>query len=234
MILDQIWAVYENCVIERDQEKLEKIIEKLGARVTPRDLRSKDYKNLLNVIMSQWIPLSHAILGTVIEYLPSPVTAQHERINKILDETIYSAVESEHDKSKLVDPSFVKAMQECDSTDAENHTIAYVSKLLSIPNDDLPKLSNSSGSLTAEEIQERGRIARELAKKASEAAAMAQDTKKGEDDFIIKPKKDPFEWEFEEDDFETEEDEDDTIEESTETLVGFTRIYSGTLSKGQN
>ena len=233
LILDQIWAVYENCVIERDQEKLEKIIEKLGARVTPRDLRSKDYKNLLNVIMSQWIPLSHAILGTVIEYLPSPVTAQHERINKILDETIYSAVESEHDKSKLVDPSFVKAMQECDSTDAENHTIAYVSKLLSIPNDDLPKLSNSSGSLTAEEIQERGRIARELAKKASEAAAMAQDTKKGEDDFIIKPKKDPFEWEFEEDDFETEEDEDDTIEESTETLVGFTRIYSGTLSKGQ-
>ena len=233
LILDQIWAVYENCVIERDQEKLEKIIEKLGARVTPRDLRSKDYKNLLNLIMSQWIPLSHAILGTVIEYLPSPIVAQRERIDKILEETIYSAVESEHDKSKLVDPSFVKAMQECDSSDPEHHTIAYVSKLLSIPNDDLPKVNSSSGSLTAEEIQERGRIARELAKKASEAAAMAQESKKNEDEFVINPKKDPFEWEFEEDDFETDEVEEDVIEESTETLVGFTRIYSGTLLKGQ-
>ncbi|RCK56033.1 Ribosome assembly protein 1 [Candida viswanathii] len=222
LILDQIWAVYENCVIERDQEKLENIIEKLGAKVTPRDLRSKDYKNLLNVIMSQWIPLSHAILGTVIEYLPSPIIAQHERIDKILDETIYSAVESEHDKTKLVDPAFVKAMQECDRSDPEHHTIAYVSKLLSIPR-----------SLTAEEIQERGRRARELAKKASEAASMAQEANKTEDEFVIKPKKDPFEWEFEEEDFETEEVEEDTIEESTETLVGFTRIYSGALSKGQ-
>lgn len=116
--------------------------------------------------MSQWIPLSHAILGSVIEYLPSPIVAQRERIDKILDETIYSAVDSELDKSKLVDPSFVKAMQECDSSHPETHTIAYVSKLLSIPNEDLPKASNaSSGGLTADEIQERGRIARELAKR---------------------------------------------------------------------
>lgn len=236
LILDQIWAVYENCVIERNQEKLEKIIEKLGAKITPRDLRSKDYKNLLNLIMSQWIPLSHAILGSVIEYLPSPIVAQRERIDKILDETIYSAVESELDKSKLVDPSFVKAMQECDSSHPDIHTIAYVSKLLSIPNEDLPKVSNSSiGGLTADEIQERGRIARELAKKASEAAALAQEASKNEDKFVIKPKKDPFEWEFEEEDFENEDDESDAngIEESTETIVGFTRIYSGSLSRGQ-
>ena len=236
LILDQVWAVYENCVIERNQDKLEKIIEKLGAKITPRDLRSKDYKNLLNLIMSQWIPLSHAILGSVIEYLPSPIVAQRERIDKILDETIYSAVDSELDKSKLVDPSFVKAMQECDSSHPETHTIAYVSKLLSIPNKDLPKASNaSSGGLTADEIQERGRIARELAKKASEAAALAQEASKNEDEFVIKPKKDPFEWEFEEDDFENEEDESDAnaVEESTETIVGFTRIYSGSLSRGQ-
>ncbi|EMG45652.1 hypothetical protein G210_4152 [Candida maltosa Xu316] len=233
LILEQIWSVYEHCVIERNQEKLEKIIEKLGAKVTPRDLRSKDYKNLLNVIMSQWIPLSHAILGTVIEYLPSPIVAQRERIDKILDETIYSAVESEHDKTKLVDPSFVKAMQECDSSDPEHQTIAYVSKLLSIPNDELPKINASSGELSAEEIKERGRIARELAKKASESAALAQEANKTEDEYVIKPKKDPFEWEFEEDDFEVEEEEEDEIEESTETIVGFTRIYSGALSKGQ-
>ena len=115
LILDQVWAVYENCVIERNQDKLEKSLRIRGQN-HPRDLRSKDYKNLLNLIMSQWIPLSHAILGSVIEYLPSPIVAQRERIDKILDETIYSAVDSELDKSKLVDPSFVKAMQECDSS----------------------------------------------------------------------------------------------------------------------
>ena len=139
--------------------------------------------------MSQWIPLSHAILGSVIEYLPSPIVAQRERIDKILDETIYSAVDSELDKSKLVDPSFVKAMQECDSSHPETHTIAYVSKLLSIPNEDLPKASNaSSGGLTADEIQERGRIARELAKRHLKQLLWHKKLQ-NEDEFVIKPKK---------------------------------------------
>ncbi|KAG7665459.1 RIA1 [[Candida] subhashii] len=233
LILDQIWAIYENCIIDRNQEKLEKIITKLGTKLTPRDLRSKDYKNLLNIIMTQWIPLSHAILGGVIEYLPSPIDAQRERIDKILEETIYSVVETEHDHAKLVDPEFVTAMKNCDNTQPEKHTIAYVSKLISIPNEDLPKEVSTTGSdLTAEQIAERSRLARELARKASEAAALAQDTKTNEDEYVIK-KKDPFEWEFEEDEFEEEEDEEDW-KHSTETLVGFTRIYSGSLSKGQS
>ncbi|KAI5951625.1 RIA1 [Candida jiufengensis] len=233
LILDQIWSIYENCILERNQEKVEKIIEKLGAKISPRDLRSKDFKNLLNQIMSQWIPLSHAILGAVIDYLPSPIVAQSERIDKILNETIYSAVKSEQDRDNLVDPSFVKAMHNCDSSHADIHTMAYVSKLISVPNEELPKEAAIGGEVSAEELKERARIARELAKKASEAAAIAQEAKTSEDEFVIKPKKDPFEWEFEEDDFEQEEDEEEEEETSLETLVGFTRIYSGTLSKGQ-
>ena len=228
LILEQIWAVYENCVIERNQEKLERIIEKLGAKIGPRELRSKDYKNLLNLIMSQWIPISHAILGTVIEYLPSPIVAQLQRIEKILDESIYNVVEIETDKTKLVDGNFDKSIRTCDSSDPEHHTLAYVSKLLSIPNEDLPRVGTSA-ELTADEIKERGRIARELAKKASEAAAAAQGS--NTDEFTI-VKKDPFEWEFEEEDFEEETEEED-LDVQTETLVGFTRIYSGSLSKGQ-
>ncbi|KAI5958027.1 RIA1 [Candida theae] len=230
LILDQIWAVYENCVIERNQEKLEKIIDKLGAKISPRDLRSKDVKNLLNQIMSQWIPLSHAVLGTVIDNLPSPVEAQSERIDKILDETVYSAVEAEKDKNKLVDPSLVQAMHDCDSSHPEKHTMAYVSKLISIPNEELPKEVEVGVDVSAEELRERTRIARELAKKASEAAAVAQDNR-ANDEYTINPKKDPFEWEFEEEDFEQEEEEVEQVNE--ETLVGFTRVYSGTLSKGQ-
>ncbi|KAI5969962.1 RIA1 [Candida margitis] len=233
LILVQIWAVYENCLLERNQEKLEKIIEKLGAKISPRDLRSKDLKNLLNQIMSQWIPLSHAVLGTVIDNLPSPVEAQSERIDKILEETVYSAVDTESDKSKLVDRSLVKAMHDCDSSHAETHTMAYVSKLISVPNEELPKETQVGANVSAEELRERTRIARELAKKASEAAAAAQDNR-ANDEYTINPKKDPFEWEFEEEDFEQRSDEDDDeIGSSAETLVGFTRVYSGTLSKGQ-
>ncbi|RLV92565.1 Ribosome assembly protein 1 [Spathaspora sp. JA1] len=227
LILEQIWAVYENCLIERNIEKLEKIIEKLGSKITPRDLRSKDYKSLLNLIMSQWIPLSHALLGSVIDNLPSPIQAQGERMDKILQETIYSSVNVE--KSKLVDIDFARALKECDSSNPETHTLAYVSKLLSIPNEELPKEVNP-GELTADEIKERGRIARELARKASEAAALVQEQKQVEDDFG-KPKKDAFQWEFEEEDFE--QDEEDDIETSNETLVGFTRLYSGSLTIGQ-
>ncbi|KAI5964566.1 RIA1 [Candida pseudojiufengensis] len=233
LILDQIWAIYENCIIDRNQDKLEKIIEKLGAKISPRDLRSKDFKNLLNQIMSQWIPLSHAILGAVIDYLPSPIVAQSERIDKILNETIYSVVKSEQDKSKLIDPSFVKAMQDCDSSNADTHTMAYVSKLISVPNEELPTETALGSEISAEELKERARIARELAKKASEAAAKAQESKANEDEFVIKPKKDPFEWEFEEEDFEEEQEDEEPEETEFETLVGFTRIYSGTLSKGQ-
>ncbi|ODV64637.1 P-loop containing nucleoside triphosphate hydrolase protein [Hyphopichia burtonii NRRL Y-1933] len=229
LILDQIWSIYENCIINRDQEKLENIIAKLGAKVGPRDLRSKDYKSCLNIIMSQWIPISHALLGAVIEYLPSPIDAQKERIEKILNECLYSAVSDS--KDKVLDSDFHKSMISCDS-DKPNHTIAYVSKMLSIPPEDLPK-DIEGAALTADELRERSQKARELAKKASEAAASAAESKTDDDDFVLPEiKKDPFEWEVDEDAFE--EDEEEEEEETTpEVLVAFTRIYSGSLSKGQ-
>jgi ribosome assembly protein 1 len=233
LILEQIWSIYEHCIMERNQEKLEKIIEKLGTQVNPRDLRSKEYKKLLNLIMSQWIPVSHALLGAVIESIPSPIIAQQKRIGKLLDECIYDAVDDTKEKSSLLDPAFEQAMLNCDSSDPENHTMAYVSKMISIPEEDLPKDVAAGAVLTAEEIMERGRKARELAKKASEAAAVLQDSRTQDEFSLPQQAKDPFEWEFEEDDFEEEEtDEDDNLT-TPETLIAFTRIYSGSLIKGQ-
>ncbi|CUM53176.1 uncharacterized protein AC631_04874 [Debaryomyces fabryi] len=234
LVLEQIWAIYEHCIIERNQEKLEKIIEKLGTQVNPRDLRSKEYKKLLNLIMSQWIPVSHALLGAVIDSIPSPIIAQQKRIGKLLDECIYNAVDDTQEKSSLLDPAFEHAMLNCDSSDAENHTMAYVSKMISIPEADLPKDIASGSVLTADEIMERGRKARELAKKASEAAAVLQDSKTQDEFSLPQQTKDPFEWEFEEDDFEGEDTDDDENQSTPETLIAFTRIYSGSLSKGQN
>lgn len=228
LVLEQIWALYGACVVERDQEKLEKIIQKLGAKVGPRDLRSKDYKGLLNLVMSQWIPISHALLGAVIEYLPSPITAQQLRMEKILTECIYS--DKAIPREDLLDPEFDRAMRNCDSSNPDDYTITYVSKMLSIPDADLPKETVGT-TLTQDEILERGRKARELARIASQAAAAAIEEKKTDDDFTLPEiQKDPFEWEVDEDAFETEEEVED--ETAAETLVAFTRIYSGSLTVG--
>lgn len=231
LILEQIWALYDYCLINRDQEKLEKIIDKLGAKVSPRDLRSKDQKNLLNLIMSQWIPVSHALLGAVIEYLPSPIEAQQIRIEKLLNECLFNIITDKSiPKEKILDPEFEKAMLSCVSEDPSNHTIAYVSKMMSIPAADLPAESLGAASLTDDEIKQRSEKARELARLASEAAAAAVDEKKDDDDFMLPEiKQDPFEWEIDEDEFEEEEE----VPQDPEVLVAFTRIYSGSLTKGQ-
>lgn len=229
LILEQIWNIYDACVLEHDDDKIEKIVSKLGANLSPRDLRSKDYKNLLNLIMSQWIPLSHALLGAVIEYLPNPVTAQKDRIDKILDECLYSAVDDELvDKSALLDAGFKASITNCDSSMPEDHTLAYVSKMLSIPDSELPK--EVTVAPTQEEIEERQKKAREQAKKASEAAAALADLKvsQQDDEIYLETKLDQFQWEFEED-----EDDDDDKPLEKETLVAFTRVYSGELSRGQ-
>ncbi|EGV60419.1 Cytoplasmic GTPase/eEF2-like protein (ribosomal biogenesis) [Yamadazyma tenuis] len=229
LVLEQIWSVYDVCVMNRDEDKLTKIIEKLGARVSPRDLRSKDHKNLLNVIMSQWIPVSHAILGMVIDYLPSPVKAQNEKMSKLLDECIYNVFSDIEDKSQLIDQEFEKSIKTCDRESPEKNTLAYVSKMISIPNAELPK-DFVTPALSKEELKERSRIVRQLAKEASEAAAAAQEAARESttDEFSLPlAVNDPFEWEYEEDYF----DDDEVAPE--ETLIAFTRVFSGSLSRHQ-
>lgn len=231
LILDQIWALYENCLVERNDEKLNKIIQKLDASVTDRELRSKDYKTLLNSIMCQWIPVSHAILGMVIDYLPSPIQSQLEKMDKLLNECLFNVLPEEEDKSTIVNSEFETSIKTCQGQNAEANTLAYVSKMISVPKEELP--IEITTPITANEIKERNARAREAAIKASEQAAQKQkeveEANKEEFEFALPPSNtDPFEWEYEEDYFDAEEEED-----TNETLVAFTRIFSGGLERGQ-
>lgn len=234
LILENIWKIYENILIEKNVDVLEKIIKTLNIKVLPRDLRSKDNKNLLIQVMSQWLPVSSAVLLTVTEKLPSPLFSQEERIPTILE----SAPNHE-----LIDPILKKAMLSCDNAGPVS---AYVSKILSIPEDELPR---NQSTLTQDEIMERGRKARELAAQAAEQAKLYGDDKKANeieqlassmDDFTISSKEDiattattaadPYGM------FEYEEEEDIDEEETEltrEELIGFARVYSGTLKVGQ-
>lgn len=207
-ILEYIWAVYDNTVVNRDLEKTEKIVKALNIKILPRDLRSKDTRSLLTTIFGQWLPLSTSILITVINKIPSPVESQAERIPVILKSIPHS---------EMIDPTLKESMLKCDSL---GPVAAYVSKMVAIPEDVLPQ--NKRSIDTIEDIKERTRIAREAAAKAllaSQEKGGSQDEEPYEDNFL--------------DDFEELKFSKSISERKKEHLIGFSRIYSGTLSVGQ-
>ncbi|BFZ57759.1 Cytoplasmic GTPase/eEF2-like protein (ribosomal bioproteinsis) [Savitreella phatthalungensis] len=140
-VLDNIWAVYHSAVLERDTEKIEKIIKTLNLKILPRDVKSKDYQGLLRNIMHQWLPLSSAILISVVEYLPSPVAAQESRLPDILDKSI---------SADQVDGTLKAAAVSC-SGQSDSAALAYVSKMVAIPRKELPE--NQRRQLTADEMR---------------------------------------------------------------------------------
>ncbi|OUM53850.1 hypothetical protein BVG19_g3171 [[Candida] boidinii] len=245
LVLDSIWTLYDSVLINRDQEKLEKIVKSLNVKILPRDLRSKDTKTLIRSIIQQWLPVSNAILLTVIDKLPSPIESQRNRIPSILESS------PGHD---LIDQNLKNDMLTCNINGLVS---AYVSKMISVPEDELPQ--NQRVAMTQDEMFERGRLARIAAAKAAEtakkveekaaadaeaadAASNSQTEKNGNslelenDDFInnlssTTNSNDPFEYEYE-DEYDDGEDEN-LIEIKKEVLIGFSRIYSGTIEVGQ-
>ncbi|GAV55577.1 hypothetical protein ZYGR_0AV02090 [Zygosaccharomyces rouxii] len=158
LILDNIWKIYENVTISKNLEVIEKITKTLGINVLPRDLSSKDDKQLLRKIMSQWLPVSTATLLTVIEKLPSPLQSQADRLDIILPNT---------QDTKKVDLSLLSSMEHCDRNGPAS---AYVSKILSIPRDELP--IQSAGDPVQDEIARRTKEAREAAMKVAKQAEL--------------------------------------------------------------
>lgn len=164
----------------------------LALKINPRDLKSKDPKWTLNVIMSQWLPLSTTVLLSVIELIPTPREAQAKKFELLF---------------KDVDPFLKQHILDCDPSPGAP-VIAYVSKMFSVEKDAMP--GKKRIQLTAEQMRER---------KALMMAAQGQPSSAEHGtvlDSISSPNKDASE----------------TLEED-ETLVGFARIYSGTLKAGQ-
>lgn len=218
LILKNIWLIYENTGENRDPEKLGKIVSALGLKVLPRDLRSKDSKTLVRTIMSQWLPVASAVLVTVVSQMDSPVVAQAVRIPSILSQTT----------AQKADSLLKQAMEKCDQA---GPVCCYVSKMISVPESELPaeRLEKS-----ADEIAELGRIAREKARKVAEQAQALEGEKKSlanEFDSLSVNKLSAFDdfEDFDDFDFDTEAK---PIEVPNEALIGIVRIYLGTVEVG--
>lgn len=212
LVLEPVWTVYQATIGadggRGDPALLEKVTKSLNITIAPHILRARDPRLLLTTVFASWLPLSTALLVSVIESLPSPPAAQAERLPCVIDES---------PDAQFIDKSVRDAMVSF-KTDKSDPVVAYVSKMVSIPESELPENKRRTGQMTGEE-------ARELARqKRAAAAALAAANSQSEEDIMTQA-------------LETVNIDDITpaAEEEKvdpEHLIGFARIFSGTLSVG--
>ena len=191
---------------------IEKIVKSLGIKVPPHVMRSKDPRALMTTIFSSWLPLSTALLVSVIEQLPSPPIAQASRIPALLD----GSPGAEHISSD------VRESMTNFKTSSQDPVVAYVSKMVSIPASELPKNKRKAGStMTPEEAREMARKKRAEIAKAQAAADGKTASVNGITGALADTNID-----------DGAREEGHEAAEEPEQLVGFARLYSGNLSVG--
>ena len=169
LILDPIWQAYDATVGinggRGDPALLERITKSLSINIPAHIARSRDSKALLQAVFSSWLPLSTALLVSVIENLPSPPSAQASRLPGLIDDLV---------SSKCIDHALKDSMIKFNSTSSAP-TVAYVSKMVAIPESELPSKRRKLGTtLTADEARELARKKRaEIAKAQTEADGTA-------------------------------------------------------------
>lgn len=168
----------------------------------------------MTTLFSMWLPLSTAVLVSVIEYLPSPRAAQATRLPRMIEGSPGSNFVDKEVKDAMVDFK----------TNPDDPVVAYVSKMVAIPESELKSSKQrGGGSMTADE-------ARKIARRKRDEIAKMQTEANGEqaDDFSRITSA------FESTSLITEEIEEPEEKEDPEHLIGFARLYSGTLSVGDS
>lgn len=196
---------------------VEKITKSLGLTIPPHVMRSRDPRVLMTTIFSSWLPLSIALLVSVVEQLPSPPIAQAGRIPALLD----ASPGADH-----ISHAVREAMTDF-KTGREDPIVAYVSKMVSIPASELSQNKRKAGStMTPEEARELARKRRAEIAKARAAAQNETNGVKGVNGVTSGFANASL-------DDSTDHAEPEAPQEP-EQLIGFARLYSGTLSVGDS
>jgi ribosome assembly protein 1 len=191
---------------------VEKITKSLNLNLPRHVMQSRDPRALLTALFAAWLPLSTALLVSVTEYLPPPSKAQGERMPEIIDSS---------PGADYVAPEVRDAMTNF-KAGKDDPVVAYVSKMISVPSSEMPQNKRRGGALTAEEAREMGRKKRaEIARQ--QAIASGEDGDVGSVTDALSGAAIG----------ETETPEETTeVNEDAEHLIGFARMFSGTLSVG--
>ncbi|SPO21620.1 probable Tef2 - translation elongation factor 2 -putative [Ustilago trichophora] len=236
-VLENIWSVYDAVVENRDQDKIEKIVTSLNLKVHPRDLKSKDASTLIKAIVSQWLPLASCAFAAIIYVIPSTSKAQAKRIPMMLNPDMSYFDRGNYKAKTPLEEHLMTA-----EIGPKSNRVAYVSKMFAVKKDDLPEAKKAP--LTAEQMRERAKESRERQAAVRAALAATGATMEGgegdakseangtslEEAEAQRAARAQREAEAQaEKDAQQEEEEDG----SAEVVLGFARLYSGTLRVGQ-
>ncbi|XP_028407033.1 elongation factor-like GTPase 1 isoform X2 [Dendronephthya gigantea] len=233
-ILNYIWEVYEAVCVRRDKERIEKIVQSLNLKISPRDSRQKDGKAHLQAIFHQWLPLSKTVLEMVVEKLPSPLEISSERVEKLMCGGLRT-FESLSDKTKSLKHAFLR----CSSEDGDP-VIIFVSKMFTVEEQALPQ--NRRRPLTQEELAERREKARKKhsemfsKKEMDETSSVTVTTAPESTDHSVSASGAGQQTEIPSttnDDATESPGENMSSGEAPDQFIAFARVYSGVIKKGQ-
>lgn len=233
MVLDNIWSLYD-AVMNRENEKIEKMVSLLGLKIGARESRHADPKVQLRAICSQWLPVSKAVLSMVCNKLPSPLDIAAERVERLMCVGLrrFDSLPPETQELK-------KAFLNCNSEDTAP-VIIFVSKMFAVDAKALPK--NKQRPLTQEAIAQRREHARQrhAEKMALSQGQQQQPTRQtlpgndpeetsGVSNQNQKGDEQPLTSQMESLTLKSEKQETD----NKESFIAFARVFSGVVRRGQ-
>lgn len=215
-ILENIWSIYETLMVRKDREKVPAIAEKLGIKLSPRDLRHTDPRVQLQAIFTLWLPINVAVLDSVVNVIPRPNQITEERAERLMCSLNQNFCTFPEETQNLK-----KDFAGC-SPDSEN-VIVFISKMFPVERSMLPE--NRAKPLTQEEIQKRREVAR--IRHQERLAGIAANTEAGDVKSVEQMTANMSQLTTNSEVIAAEVEEEDE-----EAFVAFARIFSGTLKKG--
>lgn len=220
MILDNIWAVYDCAVMNKDKDRLAKIVKALNIKVNPRDLTNTSEPHaLLSSIFSKWLPLTRALLKMVVNHVPSPDRLTEDRVEKLMT-SAGKKFSGLPEATRKLKEDFLNC-----SAAEEAPLIVFVSKMFSVERSQLPE--NRPKPLTPEEMAARREQARKRHAERMEAAKAGQSVAEAEagvqltEDQLAKLT------------LNGSSQREENSSEAEMAFVAFARVFSGVLKPGK-
>lgn len=218
-ILENIWNLYEIIAVRKDREKIPAIAEKLGVKLTARDLRQTDPKVHIQTIFSQWLPIELSVLEMVVRLCPHPGQISAEKATQLMC-SLNQNFDALPAKTQALKAEFM-------ASNALSETqLVFVSKMISVNKAILPE--NKPKPLTKEDIERRREMVRlRLQQRSEEMESKMAGISLGDGE--TKKESQAATAEVKEDEKQEDEKEEDKEEN---VFIAFARVYSGTLRKG--
>lgn len=98
------------------------IAEKLGIKISTRDLRQNDPRLQIQSIFSQWLPIERAVLEMIVRIVPRPGLMSDEKSERLMC-SLSQSFNSFPEETRLLKDQFKQSNQYSD------HTIVFISKV---------------------------------------------------------------------------------------------------------